>query len=238
MVYSTYQSKREKQGCEIAKLGKDAKLGNIFLRGTYPSWESSSKHLFQGYFMQNKVGVVMERLKGTKTEENLKEAFASECKARSKYTFYATQAKSEGYEKIATIFEETSVNEREHAKLWFKLLCEKEIPPTIKNLKDATNDEHSEWTNMYVRMADEARAEGFDDIAFLFDSVGAIEQRHEERYLKALAELGEGSNIGANEKPVWICRNCGHIVDNEKAPLICPLCNELQKSFERRLVNF
>ena len=180
----------------------------------------------------------MSNLKGTKTEANLMEAFAGESQARNKYTYFASRAKKDGYEQIAAIFEETAGNEKEHAKLWFKLLCGGAVPGTAENLKAAAAGEHEEWTAMYKRMADEAREEGFQDIAFLFDAVGAIEKEHEERYLKLLQNIGDGSVFAKKEKSVWICRNCGHIVDSENAPEMCPVCKHPQAYFELRAVNY
>jgi len=180
----------------------------------------------------------MAKLEGTKTEKNLMEAFAGESQARNKYTYFASKAKKEGYEQIAAIFEETASNEKEHAKIWFKLLCGGEVPATADNLKAAAGGENGEWTEMYRRMAAEAREEGFDTIANLFDSVAAIEKEHEERYLKLLANLENGSVFAKKEKSVWICRNCGHIADSENAPKVCPVCNHPQAYFELRAVNY
>jgi len=180
----------------------------------------------------------MANLKGTKTEKNLMEAFAGESQARNKYTYFASKAKKEGYEQIAAIFEETAGNEKEHAKIWFKLLCGGEAPSTADNLKAAAAGEHGEWTEMYKRMATEAREEGFNDIAFLFESVGKIEKEHEERYLKLLGKVEAGTVFTRKEKSVWICRNCGHIVDNENAPAKCPVCAHPQAYFELRVINY
>ncbi|MCL2475319.1 MAG: rubrerythrin family protein [Chloroflexi bacterium] len=180
----------------------------------------------------------MANLKGTKTEKNLMEAFAGESQARNKYTYFAAKAKKDGYEQIAAIFEETASNEKEHAKIWFKLLCGGEIPTTTDNLKAAAAGENGEWTDMYKRMAAEAREEGFNDIAFLFDSVGAIEKEHEERYLKLLSNINNGSAFNKKEKSVWICRNCGHIVDDQSAPEKCPVCVHPQSYFELRVINY
>jgi len=180
----------------------------------------------------------MANLKGTKTEKNLMDAFAGESQARNKYTYFASKAKAEGYEQIAAIFEETAGNEKEHAKMWFKLLCGGDIPTTADNLKAAAAGEHEEWTEMYKRMAAEAKEEGFNDIAFWFESVGKIEKEHEERYLKLLKNLGDGAVFAKKEKSVWICRNCGHIVDNEKAPQKCAVCVHPQAYFELRAINY
>ena len=180
----------------------------------------------------------MANLKGTKTEANLAAAFAGESQARNKYTYFAGKAKKEGYEQIAAIFEETAGNEKEHAKIWFKLLCGGAVPSTVENLAAAAAGENGEWTDMYKRMAAEAREEGFPDIAFLFDSVGRIEKEHEGRYLKLLQNIEDGSVFAKKEKSVWICRNCGHIVDSANAPLRCPVCAHPQAYFELRLVNY
>jgi len=185
-----------------------------------------------------KGGIHMANLQGTKTEKNLMEAFAGESQARNKYTYFASKAKKEGYEQIAAIFEETAGNEKEHAKIWFKLLCGGEVPSTAENLKAAAAGENEEWTAMYKRMAAEAREEGFNDIAFLFEKVGAIEKEHEERYLALLKNVEDGAVFAKKEKSVWICRNCGHIVDSEKAPGKCPVCVHPQAYFELRAVNY
>ena len=180
----------------------------------------------------------MANLKGTKTEKNLMEAFAGESQARNKYTYFAGKAKKEGYEQIAAIFEETAINEKEHAKIWFKLLCGGEIPTTAENLKAAAAGENDEWTEMYKRMAVEAREEGFGDIARLFEAVGAIEKEHEERYLKLLKNLEDGVVFARKEKSFWICRNCGYIADHTSAPQKCPVCAHPQAYFELRAVNY
>ncbi|MDR0323315.1 MAG: rubrerythrin family protein [Treponema sp.] len=180
----------------------------------------------------------MANLKGTKTEKNLMEAFAGESQARNKYTYFASKARKDGYEQIAAIFEETAGNEKEHAKLWFKLLCGGEIPATTENLKAAASGENEEWTQMYKRMAEEAKQEGFNDIALLFEKVGNIEKEHEERYLKLLKNIEDGSVFAKKQKSVWICRNCGFIFDNENAPSKCPVCAHPQSYFELRAVNY
>ena len=164
-------------------------------------------------------------LKGTKTEKNLMEAFAGESQARNKYTFFASKAKKEGYEQIAAIFQETADNEKEHAKMWFKLLNGGDIPTTTENLKAAANGENFEWTDMYERMAKEAKEEGFDRIAYLFEAVGKIEKEHEERYLKLLDNVETGKVFDCGEVKVWKCRNCGHIHVGPKAPEVCPVCS-------------
>ena len=180
----------------------------------------------------------MPNLTGTKTEKNLMEAFAGESQARNKYTYFASKAKKDGFEQIASIFEETAGNEKEHAEIWFKLLCGGAIPSTAENLKTAAAGENDEWTEMYKRMAADAREEGFADIAFLFDSVGAIEKEHEERYLALLKNVDDGSVFNKKEKSFWICRNCGHIVDSENAPEKCPVCAHPQAYFELRKTNY
>ena len=180
----------------------------------------------------------MANLKGTKTEKNLMEAFAGESQARNKYAYFASKAKKEGYEQIAAIFEETAGNEKEHAKIWFKLLCGGDVPSTAENLKAAAAGENGEWTEMYKRMAAEAKEEGFNDIAFLFEAVGKIEKEHEERYLKLLANVETSAVFAKKEKSVWICRNCGFIFDGEKAPEKCPVCTHPQSYFELRAVNY
>ena len=180
----------------------------------------------------------MANLKGSKTEKNLMEAFAGESQARNKYTYFASRAKKDGYEQIAAFFEETAGNEKEHAKIWFKLLCGGEVPSTADNLKAAAAGEHGEWTSMYKRMAKEAQEEGFKDIALLFESVAKIEKEHEKRYLKLLKNVEEKSVFAKKKKSVWICRNCGHIVDSEKAPAKCPVCAHPQSYFELRIVNY
>lgn len=180
----------------------------------------------------------MAELKGTKTEKNLMEAFAGESMARNKYTFFASKAKKDGYQQIAAIFEETAANEKEHAKLWFKFLCGGAIPSTEENLVLAAAGENEEWTDMYARMAEEADAEGFADIAQLFRSVGAIEKEHEERYLKLLDNVRSGSVFAKREKVIWICRNCGHIHEGPEAPESCPTCAHPQSYFELRVINY
>ena len=177
-------------------------------------------------------------LKGTKTEKNLMEAFAGESQARNKYTYFASKAKKEGYEQIAAIFQETADNEKEHAKLWFKLLNGGEIPSTIDNLAAAAEGENFEWTDMYERMAKEAKEEGFDRIAYLFTEVGKIEKEHEERYKKLLENVKEGKVFEAGEVKIWKCRNCGHIVVGTSAPEVCPVCNHPKAFFEIKAENY
>ena len=176
-------------------------------------------------------------LKGSKTEQNLMEAFAGESQARNKYTYYASKAKKEGYEQIAALFLETADNEKEHAKIWFKLL-HNGIGTTVENLKDAAAGENGEWTEMYARMAKEAEEEGFDDIARLFKGVAAIEKEHEERYLALLNNIENDSVFKKNQKCVWICRNCGHIIDSASAPEKCPVCDHPKAYFQLRVINY
>jgi rubrerythrin len=180
----------------------------------------------------------MAGLKGTKTEKNLMEAFAGESQARNKYTYFASKAKKDGYEQIAAIFEETANNEKEHAKIWFKLLCGGDIASTSENLSAAAAGEHDEWTEMYKRMEAEAKEEGFNDIAALFNKVGSIEKEHEERYLKFLKNIGVSAVFAKSEKSVWVCRNCGHVETGESAPKACPVCAHPQAYFELKSTNY
>ncbi len=177
-------------------------------------------------------------LKGSKTEQNLMTAFAGESQARNKYTYFASKAKKEGYEQIAAIFQETADNEKEHAKIWFKLLNGGEVPSTIENLKAAAQGENYEWTDMYDKMAKEAKEEGFDRIAYLFEAVGKIEKEHEERYLKLLENVESGKVFDCGEVKVWKCRNCGHIHVGPKAPNVCPVCDHPQSYFEIKAENY
>ena len=173
----------------------------------------------------------MKELKGTQTEKNLQTAFAGESQAHTKYLYYASKAKKDGYVQMGDIFEETARNEKEHAKIWFKLLHGNTIPSTEENLKDAAAGENYEWTDMYARMAKEAREEGFDKIAFLFESVGKIEKGHEERYQALLDSLCEGKIFERPTKVIWECANCGHRVESPKAPEKCPVCDHPQAYF-------
>ena len=163
-------------------------------------------------------------LKGSKTEANLMTAFAGESQARNKYTYYASKAKKEGYEQIAAIFTETANNEKEHAKLWFKLLHDGDVPNTEANLADAAAGENYEWTEMYAEFAKIAKEEGFDRIAYLFEAVGKIEKEHEERYRKLLENVKGGLVFSKDGDMVWVCRNCGHIHIGKNAPEVCPVC--------------
>ncbi len=180
----------------------------------------------------------MPELKGTKTEKNLMEAFAGESQARNKYTYFASKAKKEGYEQIAAIFQETADNEKEHAKMWFKLLNGGEIPTTTENLKAAADGENFEWTDMYARMAKEAKEEGFDRIAYLFESVGKIEKEHEERYKKLLENVEGDLVFSKDGDRIWKCRNCGHICVGKKAPEVCPVCEHPKAFFEIKAENY
>ena len=180
----------------------------------------------------------MPELKGTKTEKNLMEAFAGESQARNKYTYFASKAKKEGYEQIAAIFLETADNEKEHAKLWFKLLNGGDISTTAENLKAAAEGENYEWTDMYDRMAKEAKEEGFDKIAYLFEAVGKIEKEHEERYKKLLENVEGGLVFSKDGEKIWKCRNCGHIVIGKEAPGVCPVCEHPQAFFEINAKNY
>ena len=178
-------------------------------------------------------------LKGSKTEQNLMTAFAGESQARNKYTYFASKAKKEGYEQIAAIFQETSDNEKEHAKMWFKLLNGGEIPSTEENLKAAAQGENFEWTDMYVKMAQEAEEEGFPEIAAKMRGVAAIEKRHEERYRKLLQNIEEMKVFSKDSGlTIWECRNCGHIVVGPSAPEVCPVCAHPQGFFEVHMDNF
>ena len=180
----------------------------------------------------------MKELKRTKTEKNLQEAFAGESQSRNKYTYYASKAKKDGYVQIAKIFQETAANEKEHAKIWFKLLHGGEIPGTMENLEDAAAGENYEWTDMYDRMAKEAKEEGFDHIAFLFESVGQIEKEHEARYKKLLANIEGGLVFSRDGDMMWQCSNCGHIVIGPKAPEVCPVCSHPKAYFEIKAENY
>lgn len=177
-------------------------------------------------------------LKGSRTEKNLMTAFSGESEARNKYTFYASKAKKDGYEQIASIFEETANNEKEHAKLWFKVLNNGEIPSTIDNLKDAANGENYEWTQMYKGFAIVAKEEGFDDIANLFEMVADIEKHHEERYLKLVENIEENKVFHKDEEVIWICRNCGHVYYGKDALKVCPVCQHAESFMELKNTNY
>ncbi len=177
-------------------------------------------------------------LKGSKTEKNLKEAFAGESQARNKYTYYAAKAKKDGYVQISKFFEETANNEKEHAKIWFKLLMGGAVPSTVQNLEDAVNGENFEWTDMYAKFAKEAKEEGFDDIALLFEKVAEIEKEHEERYRALLANIQNGKVFKKEEDVIWECANCGHIHTGKTAPDICPVCAHPQSYFMVKAKNY
>ena len=177
-------------------------------------------------------------LKGTKTEECLKKAFAGESQAATKYQYYASKAKKDGYEQIGSIFEETSLNEKEHAKIWFKLLHNNEMPETTENLKDAAAGENYEWTDMYESFAKTAEEEGFTKIAFLFREVGKIEKEHEARYKKLLENIEEGIVFSRDDERIWKCRNCGPIVIGKYAPEVCPVCAHPKSFFEIKAENY
>ena len=176
-------------------------------------------------------------LKGTKTEANLMTAFAGESEARNKYTYYASKAKKDGYEQIAALFLETAENEKEHAKIWFKLLHDG-MPDTKTNLLDAAEGENYEWTDMYAEFARTAKEEGFDHIAYLFEEVGKIEKEHEERYRKLLENVEGGLVFSRDEDMIWQCSNCGHIHIGKKAPEVCPVCAHPQSYFQLQAKNY
>ena len=180
----------------------------------------------------------MSNLKGTKTEANLLTAFAGESQARNKYTYYASKAKKEGYEQIAAIFTETANNEKEHAKIWFKLLHDGAVPDTLTNLADAAAGENYEWTDMYATMAKEAREEGFTKIAALFEMVGRIEKEHEARYLALKENIEKGRVFEKDGKIFWQCANCGHIYEGTSAPAKCPVCDHPQAYFQQLAKNY
>lgn len=175
-------------------------------------------------------------LKGSKTEANLWKAFSGESQARNKYTYFASVAKKEGYEQIASVFLETADNEKEHAKLWFKELGE--LGDTAQNLKHAAEGENYEWTDMYKEMAATAKEEGFDRLAFLFEGVGKIEKEHEERYLTLLENMKNGAVYQRGDEIMWFCRNCGHIHVAKCAPEVCPVCAHPRAYFEIRKMNY
>ena len=177
-------------------------------------------------------------LKGSKTEENLLKAFAGESGARNKYTYYASKAKKEGFEQIATIFEETANNEKEHAKLWFKYLHGGDVPTTEENLLDAAEGENYEWTDMYAEFAKVAKEEGFDEIAYKFEGVAKIEKEHEERYRALIENVKNEKVFNKESEEMWICRNCGHIHFGKTAPEVCPVCNHPKAYFELRAKNY
>ena len=177
-------------------------------------------------------------LKGSQTEINLQTAFAGESQAHTKYEYYASQAKKDGYEQIAALFLETSHNEKEHAKIWFKYLHGGEMPETLPNLEDAAAGENYEWTDMYAGFAKTAREEGFEEIALRFEMVGAIEKQHEERYRALIDNIETGTVFSRDGDAIWICRNCGHIVLGKNAPEICPVCSHPKAFFELEAHNY
>lgn len=180
----------------------------------------------------------MKELKGTRTEQNLRTAFAGESEARNKYNYFASKARKDGYEQIASIFEETAANEKEHAKMWYKLLSGGSIGSTVDNLVEAANGENYEWTDMYAGFAKEAKEEGFDHIAFLFEEVAKIEKEHEERYRKLLANIQDGLVFSRDGDVIWQCANCGHICVGQKAPEVCPVCAHPQSYFQIKAENY
>ena len=177
-------------------------------------------------------------LKGSKTEANLKAAFAGESQAHNKYTYFASKAKKDGYVQIAAIFEETAKNEQEHAKIWYKILNGGQVSDTATNLKDAAAGENYEWTDMYAGFAETAREEGFTEVARLFDAVAAIEKEHEERYKKLLSNVENGLVFSKDGDAVWQCSNCGNIVVGKNAPQLCPVCAHPQSYFQVRAENY
>lgn len=177
-------------------------------------------------------------LKGSRTEENLRTAFAGESQAHTKYLYYASKASKDGYVQIGKMFEETARNEKEHAKIWFKLLHDGGVPSTEENLADAAAGENYEWTDMYAGFAKTAREEGFDEIAFLFEKVGAIEKTHEERYRKLLKNIQDDVVFSRDGDVIWECSNCGHIVIGKKAPEVCPVCNHPKSYFQIKTQNY
>ena len=179
----------------------------------------------------------MANLKGSKTEANLQTAFAGESQARNKYTYYASKAKKEGFVQIAALFEETANNEKEHAKIWFKLLHDG-VPATTENLKDAADGENYEWTDMYAGFAKTAKEEGFDQIAALFEQVAQIEKEHEARYRKLLNNIEKELVFSRDGEMIWQCSNCGHIVVGKKAPETCPVCSHPQAYFQIKAENY
>ena len=221
---------KEMKNSITKQTGVDVWDDGIVIKGICDSCKNARKLILGG----NK----MAELKGTKTEKNLMEAFAGESQARNKYTYFASVAKKEGYEQIASIFLETADNEKEHAKLWFKCLNGGEVPSTVENLKAAAEGENFEWTDMYDQFAKEAREEGFDRIAYLFEAVGKIEKEHEERYKKLLENVENGLVFSKDGDKIWKCRNCGHICIGKEAPEVCPVCSHPKAFFEIKAENY
>ncbi|MDR2733268.1 MAG: rubrerythrin family protein [Spirochaetota bacterium] len=180
----------------------------------------------------------MAELKGSKTEQNLKTAFAGESQAHTKYLYFASKAEKDGHQQIAALFRETALNEKEHAKIWFKLLHGDEIPATTENLKAAADGENFEWTDMYAGFAKTAREEGLNQIAVLFEMVGKIEKEHEERYRKLLSNIESGLVFSRDGDQIWHCANCGHIAVGKKAPEVCPVCRHPKAYFQIRATNY
>lgn len=177
-------------------------------------------------------------LKGSKTEQNLMNAFTAESRARNKYTLYASKAKQDGYEQISAIFDDIANNEKEHAEIWLKQLNNGELPSTAINLNDAVSGENYEWENMYPEFAKTAKEEGFDHVAFLFEQVAKIEKEHEERYQKLITNIKNNEVFSKQKEIVWICRNCGHIHIGTEAPGVCPVCNKEQAYFMEKAENY
>ncbi len=178
------------------------------------------------------------KLEGSKTQANLAAAFAGESQAHTKYLYYASKARKDSYVQLGDLFDETAKNDKEHAKIWFKLLHDGEVPDTQSNLKDSAAGENYEWTDMYAGFAKTAREEGFDHIAFLFESVGKIEKAHEERYRKLLSNIEDGLVFSKDGDTVWQCSNCGHIVVGKSAPQVCPVCSHPQSYFQVKAENY
>ncbi|MDR1982320.1 MAG: rubrerythrin family protein [Holosporaceae bacterium] len=178
------------------------------------------------------------KLKGSRTEQNLKTAFINESQARNKYTYFASQAKKEGYVQVSKIFEETANNEKEHAKIWFKLLNGGSIPNVVESLKAAADGENYEWAEMYPKFAKDAEEEGFSDIAFLFKAVAEIEKNHEERYKKLMENILANMVFKKEKNVVWVCSNCGYSIQNQEAPELCPVCKHIRAFFELKSDNY
>ncbi|MBC8585480.1 rubrerythrin family protein [Oscillospiraceae bacterium NSJ-64] len=180
----------------------------------------------------------LKELKGTRTQANLMAAFAGESQARNKYTYYCANAKKNGYQQIGDIFDETANNEKEHAEIWFKLLHDNTMPSVEESLNDAAAGERYEWTQMYADFAREAREEGFDQIAFLFEKVAEIEKHHEQRYNALAKNVKDQKVFKKEQKVVWICLNCGYMVEGESAPVVCPVCSHEQSYFQMHVVDY
>jgi rubrerythrin len=204
-------------------------IASLMISGNYSHY---NKMLFT-----ERSKTAMKELKGSKTEANLMAAFAGESMARNKYTYYASKAKKDGYEQIAALFTETADNEKEHAKIWFKLLHDG-VQDTVTNLADAAAGENYEWTDMYANFAKEAKEEGFTQIAYLFEAVAKIEKEHEERYRKLIENIEGGLVFSKDGDAIWQCRNCGHIVVGKKAPELCPVCQHPKSYFQVKAENY